>query len=788
LLAADAYGVYIEVRKVGTVFDANETKAALGAAALLDNEAAELLQLANFISENSEALAESRVVVTLLPAAPRLPQALVGVQLASPEAARAFEPKFRAFVDEQRRSRTVAESGPSRSASRRRAPRASKPKAAPASSIALRRVGSWLIAAETPFTLKRLAGDGNSLADSARFQNLRTRFVNESLFVYFDTERTQQSWTLMTQQTQEEAMLEMETSGTRPVEPPYDVELSVEAPTVVAGDASSSVQTLPPPEVIGLGRPGSPQQTPTPNPEGEPTIETTPEPTLSPEAAVAVGTSTVASDEVRNPATPPSQEQLAYRSLNGLLGGLWGGLPRLPGAVAAGVGVEGGMVAIRLAVENTPDGAISLIPFLPNLIAGAPVSVEASAFAPASNDILFTTTLDWTQIFNSLLGTARQQGVLRNANLSTDHGGEENSAVEAERSLTPDEALLSIEKLLGFKLRDDFLPALGNEVAISIPLETFQSPIRSRRAAPGDKGEDPQAAKPDFVALIALNNPEAMREMMPRLSLLLGMASGGTAQALTEKREGHEIRVIGQFAYAILGRFMVVGEHVGAVRHVIDSYARGDTLANQSGYRDSTSWQAHQRLAHAYVSDALMRNTIRDMKRLVDGSSDPIVLSTLPQLDLPPEAISFATTNEGDVLVHELRLPVNLGRVYAAAAVIQAREGSNITAEAMATYAMQTIYQGQETYKTDGKRGRYGSLEELLAEKVVDKSSLPQSYRIEVNASGDHFEATATPKEYGKTGRRSFYMDQTGVLRAADHKGRPATAQDPPADHVDQWD
>ncbi|HEX8686771.1 MAG TPA: hypothetical protein VF654_09720, partial [Pyrinomonadaceae bacterium] len=52
-------------------------------------------------------------------------------------------------------------------------------------------------------------------------------------------------------------------------------------------------------------------------------------------------------------------------------------------------------------------------------------------------------------------------------------------------------------------------------------------------------------------------------------------------------------------------------------------------------------------------------------------------------------------------------------------------------------------------------------------------------YTVEVSASGDRFEATATPKTYGKTGRRSFYIDEAGKVRAADRKGQPATSDDP---------
>jgi hypothetical protein len=41
------------------------------------------------------------------------------------------------------------------------------------------------------------------------------------------------------------------------------------------------------------------------------------------------------------------------------------------------------------------------------------------------------------------------------------------------------------------------------------------------------------------------------------------------------------------------------------------------------------------------------------------------------------------------------------------------------------------------------------------------------------------FELTATPTEYGKSGKRSFFINATGKLRGADKTGAPATAADP---------
>ncbi|HWZ56528.1 MAG TPA: hypothetical protein VNZ63_10685 [Verrucomicrobiae bacterium] len=46
-------------------------------------------------------------------------------------------------------------------------------------------------------------------------------------------------------------------------------------------------------------------------------------------------------------------------------------------------------------------------------------------------------------------------------------------------------------------------------------------------------------------------------------------------------------------------------------------------------------------------------------------------------------------------------------------------------------------------------------------------------------AKAETFFLVSSPKEYGKSGKRSFFLDSSGVLRGADKQGAPATAADP---------
>ena len=94
---------------------------------------------------------------------------------------------------------------------------------------------------------------------------------------------------------------------------------------------------------------------------------------------------------------------------------------------------------------------------------------------------------------------------------------------------------------------------------------------------------------------------------------------------------------------------------------------------------------------------------------------------------------------------------------------------------------LRTVTAAQETYRVTKSEGRYGSLDELVAAGLLSKDLLERyGYRIEMTVQSNRFEVMAAPLEYGKTGNRSFYMDQSGVLRGGDHGGGAATLSDPP--------
>lgn len=91
------------------------------------------------------------------------------------------------------------------------------------------------------------------------------------------------------------------------------------------------------------------------------------------------------------------------------------------------------------------------------------------------------------------------------------------------------------------------------------------------------------------------------------------------------------------------------------------------------------------------------------------------------------------------------------------------------------------VVSGQATYQATKGDGNYGTLDQLAEQSLVPKDFLHQyGYKMELTVVGSKFEASAVPMEYGKSGKMSYFIDETGVLRGADHGGGAATVADKP--------
>lgn len=117
--------------------------------------------------------------------------------------------------------------------------------------------------------------------------------------------------------------------------------------------------------------------------------------------------------------------------------------------------------------------------------------------------------------------------------------------------------------------------------------------------------------------------------------------------------------------------------------------------------------------------------------------------------------------------------------------VIASRRAAN---ESASIATLRSIQSAQQVYQSTHGAGQYGNLDQL-AELGLITPELSTGFRygykftVDVNAGVDglpRFQAVGVPVSYGSSGIRSFYVDESGVIRAGDNRGGRATERNTP--------
>jgi type II secretory pathway pseudopilin PulG len=106
--------------------------------------------------------------------------------------------------------------------------------------------------------------------------------------------------------------------------------------------------------------------------------------------------------------------------------------------------------------------------------------------------------------------------------------------------------------------------------------------------------------------------------------------------------------------------------------------------------------------------------------------------------------------------------------------------------EGSAIHSLRQIASAQAVYQST--TSKYANLEELAEKGLIDPklgSGTKNGYKFTVELTTDEenvagFAAVGVPETYRSSGIRSFYTDETSVIRAGDNHGGPSTKMDEP--------
>jgi hypothetical protein len=478
----------------------------------------------------------------------------------------------------------------------------------------------------------------------------------------------------------------------------------------------------------------------------------TPDPTQQPDAPSEAERARLAAESQRAASMASFMSPLAMA--------VFGGRAKWPEAVGAALAFEDDSYVVKALVANSPENRSLPLPFLPQLASGPALTPASPNVLPADVDLFATMSLDYSQIYDGMVRAFVEQPQFY-----------PRPAIDVQQSTSP---FAAFEEKVGIKVKDDLLPLLGNEIAVVLPkgpTTTAIEPAVDETDNPDRRSVRPLQITP--VIAVAIRDKDAVKALIPKIIESLGF-KGASLLAQTERREDTElVSYANLFSYAFIGDFLLFTPDAAATRRAVDSYLSRQTLSSDSRFRNATRWQSRQVQGQVYVSPDMVESyAFAGKVKTQKVSSQP------PQVIDP---LTYALSNEGLGPMHELRVPRSLLNMMVAGVSSKAEESPILTNESIAKNVLRTMASAQATYKETKGDGSYGSLDELVASGLLMKDMLEKyGYKIELGVLSNKFEVTATPVEYGKSGKRSFFIDESGVLRGGDHGGGAATLSDKP--------
>jgi hypothetical protein len=361
--------------------------------------------------------------------------------------------------------------------------------------------------------------------------------------------------------------------------------------------------------------------------------------------------------EVGTPQWPAMPDAGHSASMMGILAGL----AVRPAAVAIGGRLEGETLAVRaLMLMDERRDASSFFGLFSSLGSAMPAGQPmAASFAASDTDVFIDFRLDWEKLLQSI-----------EAKFATFVGAQPNNGASSAEMPFAD-PLAKLEQSLGFSIRNDLLPTLGNEVAISLSgFDTFFAP--QRLAPRPQKAPAVRFMPPRFMLMVALKNATKFEQLIERLFTKPG------AQPIT-RAAYHGTTIISNksIAFAVTKDFFILGGAAADLRRALDAYVMGNSLAASTEFRAAMGG-ARETTMQLYLSSAVATKLFETLQTETAKAS-----GSVKELAQPPARVAglgMSVLPDADGMLMEMRAPANLAFAAMAALATSKPAPASLTA------------------------------------------------------------------------------------------------------------
>lgn len=438
------------------------------------------------------------------------------------------------------------------------------------------------------------------------------------------------------------------------------------------------------------------------------------------------------------------------------------GLGRL-GGVGTSVGVKENTYYQQFVV-GLPHAQPGLIPAVAD---GPVVSLRAADSLPENTQVFASTTLNAARIYDTVLDMY--------------------TVVDPKVR----ERLARSEDKLGFSLRNDLVAGLTGEFSFGLEGIDFDKAV---------KAETPDTDKLHAAAFAGVSNAPmlrntfskifawALQEHNRKISKSPDMPDLYAKPApRLETYNGAELMIADDFAMTIFDDVLAVGR-VADVKWVVDSRKSGKTLGRSGTFTSMMSNRPTETIASSYVSEYLYQALIDSLKKETPKAYQVF----LEGLNAMPYTTHLG--RDGETVTNTLQFPLPVivgfaGAAYGANEIERTRRDN----EYAARNTLREILEAQRAYFAGAGKGNYSDNLKAIARKADESRFFDEEVENMLETPKNGYVLTAITLRSGgfyivakpvvrvgadRTGNRSFYLDETGKIRASKTAGTDATAED----------
>lgn len=380
--------------------------------------------------------------------------------------------------------------------------------------------------------------------------------------------------------------------------------------------------------------------------------------------------------------------------------------------------------------------------------------------------------------------------------------------------------IAGMEKNVGLKFREEITRCLGHEVTFAYEIPATSPEDKQTHLAAFIGLRDRAAAKIAINKLAAYfigslnsagpsaeeetgsaapqkekSDEELKKEQQQRLAIISLLPRETYKQA--------EIIRLEVAALAYVADFLVIADSADTIKRLIDTAENNDGIGREASFNAAMSGQPASAVSRVWFGPKYFDDLL---SRFVSAWAARPGRSEAAPLNLPATVAGFVESSDDSIRL-EAFTPIGLAGMFAFDSLNDQVRATAARNEHDAQSLLKTAAVVQRRYAAQ-HQGQSAALDELIrfqqehpvmneaddnkspeeAENTAYRRDLralragQNNYRYELKLRPDKkgFEATATPVSYGRHGRHSFFIDESGKLRRADKQGSPADASDAP--------